>query len=121
MSRTGAALSRVLDGAGFCLLGPWPRQLFSWVLCALSHQVALGEPAPPTLDSGKYQLNVPQCQLQHRQLLHNYFCLKFRPICYLQGVGGASSLEGSSLEDNTEGVRLHLVWASPGLEGQAGP
>lgn len=118
MSRTGSALPRVLNGAGFCLLGPWPPQLFSRVLRALSHQVALGEPAPPTLDSGKYQLNVPQCQLQHHQLLHNYFCLKFRPICYLQGVGGASKGGREAPWKTTrEGVRLHLVWASLGLEG----
>ena len=99
------------------------RQPFSWVLSALSHQVALGKPTPPTLDSSKYQLNVPQCQLQHRQLLHNYFCLKFRPICYLQGVVGGASEGGREAPWKTarEGVRLQLVWASLGLEGQAGP
>lgn len=108
-------------GAGFCLLGPWPASAHQLDVHPQSHQVALGEPAPPPSTRASYQVNVPQCHLQHHQLLHNYFCLKFSPICYRQGVGGSRQRqEGGSLEGTREGVRLQLVWPRPGIGGAGG-
>lgn len=77
-----------------------PCQLPGWLPTLLSHQVTPGEPAPHPphqLQLQQASSHCSRCQLQHRQLLHNYFCLKFRPICYLQGVGAPAKEEGRLL------------------------
>lgn len=63
-----------------------------------------GEVSPhPASASCRRRVNVPRCQLQPCQLLHNYFCLKFRPICYLQGVREPVKEEGGASEGSARG------------------
>uniref|UniRef100_A0A8C0S8A3 Syntaxin-1A n=1 Tax=Canis lupus familiaris TaxID=9615 RepID=A0A8C0S8A3_CANLF len=106
LHRIGSTPPKVLSGGGptSASLAPGSVTLVAGCSSPQSYQVTLGKPAPPPpSDSGKHQVNVPQCQCQHCQLLHNYFCLKFRPVCYPQGVGEPEKEERRLLGSSTRG------------------